>query len=39
MTPLKPYQDIRVNGRGLVAAGPEVLVIEGGPELEVWDRA
>jgi hypothetical protein len=39
MTAVKPYQDIRVNGRVLVVTGAEVFVIEGGPELEVWDRA
>jgi hypothetical protein len=39
MTPGKLHQDIRVNGRDLVVTGAEVLVIEGGSELEVWDRA
>jgi len=39
MTAGKSHQDIRVNGGGLVVTGAEVLVLEGGPELEVWDRA
>jgi hypothetical protein len=35
---VKTHQEIRdTGGRGLVVTGAEVLIIEGGPGVEVWE--
>ena len=40
MTGARIYQEIRVvAGKALLVTGAEVLLIEGGPEVEMWVRA